>query len=108
MKIGWKIAGGFVGFLVLMFVLQLAGLEWFKFFQPRKENIRREVFEATKSYTHGKIQDLGKYYEEYQSTDNPEDKTAIEAVIKMRYAEFDETKINSATLRSFLIRTRGY
>ena len=104
----WKITGGIIGFLILMFILQFAGLEWFRFFQPRRENIKREVFENTKSYTQGKIQDLGKYYAEYQKAETREDKMALEGVIKMRYAEFDEKKINSLTLRNFLIQTRGY
>lgn len=80
-------------------------LLWMKFFNPRKENVRRQVFENTKSYTHGVIQDLGKYYEEYQKAEN---KTAIQAVIKMRFAEFDANKINSLSLKQFLISTRGY
>jgi len=83
----------------------LAGLEWMRFFNPKVENVRREVFENTKSYTHGKIQDLAKYYEEYQKT---EDKEAVAAIIKMRFAEFDANKINSDVLRTFLINIRGY
>ena len=84
------------------------GLEWTKFFAPKRENIRREVFEQTKSYTHGKIQDLAKYFEEYQNAKSDSDKNTIKSLIIMNFAEFDETKINSYKLQDFLIQMRGY
>ena len=91
--------------VLLAFGLELGGLQWQRFFAPKRENIRREVFENTKSYTHGKIQDLAKYYEEYQKA---EDKEAIESLIKMNFAEFDAEKINASKLKQFLINVRGY
>lgn len=108
MKLGVKVGLFIVAFLVLLFALELIGLQWTRFFAPKRENIRREVFENTKSYTHGKIQDLSKYYGEYQKADNVEDKAAIASLIKMQFAEFDEKKINNAKLKQFLINTRGY
>ena len=85
--------GGLCGVFVFVFVLELFGLGMFKFFAPKRENVRREVFEQTKSYVHGKVQDLGKYYEEYQSAKTIDDKDVIRNVIKVRFAEFDESKI---------------
>ena len=80
----FKIAGysmlGLIVSLSLVFGLNYYGLVAFKFFAPKMEDARREVFENTKSYTHGKIQDLAKYYEEYQKEDN-EEKEAIASVI---------------------------
>lgn len=98
----------FIGFLVLIFILELFGLGMFKFFAPKKENIRREVFENNKSYSHGIIQDLAKYYGEYQKAESTEDKNAIKEIIKVRFAEFDSDKINSQQLKTFLINMRGY
>lgn len=98
---------GLVAVLVAIFLIGLAGLGYYKFFEPRKENIRREVFEQTQSYTHGKIQDLAKYYEEYNKAEF-ENKEAIRHLIIMRFAEFDESKIRSPKLKSFLINMRGY
>ena len=91
-----------------MFILQFAGLEWTKFFKPKWQNVEREVFENTKSYTHGVIQDLAKYYEEYHQTHSTHDKTTIKNIIQIRFAEFDESKIKSPKLKSFLIEMRGY
>jgi len=99
---------GVVVLIVLMFGAGVLNLEWSKFFAPRKENIRREVFENTKSYTHGKIQDLAKYYDEYRKCEDLSEKTAIEGVIKMQFANFDASVITSQQLKSFLISTRGF
>lgn len=96
-----------IGILIIPAFIGLYELGMMKFFMPKKENIRREVFENTKSYLHGVQQDLGKYYNEYQSADDP-GKQAIRATIKMRFAELDESKLQSPQLRSFLRQTRGY
>jgi len=103
----WKIVGLSLCALVVLFLLGLYGLGWMKFFEPKKENIRREIFEQTQSYTHGKIQDLAKYYDEYSKSDTS-GKEAIRQMIIMRFAEFDAEKIKSAKLRNFLTNTRGY
>jgi hypothetical protein len=100
--------GVLVGFLALQFVLGLYGLAWFKFFEPKRENIRREIFENTQSYVHGKIQDLAKYKDEYDSLTDPGDQEALRQIIILRFAEFDESKIRAANLRNFLVRMRGY
>lgn len=84
------------------------GIEWIRFFGPKKENVRREVFEETKSYVHGKTQDLAKYYEEYTKAESLSDKEAIESLIKMNFAEFDAEDIENHRLRSFLISVRRY
>lgn len=93
--------------LSLPFLAGLYYLGMFKFFAPKTENVRREVFENTKSYLHGVQQDLGKYYLEYQTTDR-DGKVAIRATIQMRFAEVNVDKLQSDQLRQFLINTRGY
>lgn len=98
---------GVVCLFALSWGMGLYDLAWKRFFLPKQENIRRQVFEETQSYVHGKIQDLAKYKLEYENSTNDE-KEAIRQTIILRFAEFDETKIKSATLRNFLIQTRGY
>ena len=102
------VLGGFVGLLLIIFIFGVFELGWMKFFEPKKENIRREIFEETQSYVHGKIQDLAKYYDEYNKADLQSDKETIRQLIIMRFAEFDETKIRSVRLRNFLTNMRGY
>lgn len=99
--------GGLIGLFALIFIFGLAGLGYYKFFGPKTENVKREIFENTKSYLHGVQQDLGKYYLEYQTADEDE-KTAIKATIQMRFAEVDTDKIQSVQLKSFLKNMRGY
>lgn len=99
--------GSIVGILIISFIFGLYGLGWMKFFGPKKENIRREIFEQTQSYVHGKIQDLAKYQDEYNSADI-NGKEAVRQLIIVRFAEFDETKIKPARLRNFLVSMRGY
>lgn len=105
-----KIFYGFLSLVLLagvIFVVGVASLGWDKFFLPKQENIRREVFENTKSYTHGKIQDLAKYYEEYQKG-SEQDKQIISNLVKMNFSDFDANKINNYQLRSFLTSVRGF
>jgi hypothetical protein len=97
-----------ISIIVLIFALEFIGLGFFKFFEPKRENVRREIFENTQSYTHGKIQELAKYYEEYNKADDQNDKETIKQMIKIKFAEFDESKINSPKLKLFLENTRGY
>jgi len=96
-----------VGLMALIFILELFGLGMFKFFGPKKENIRREIFENTKSFTHGKIQDLAKFYQEYQKAD-PDGTETLRAVIQSEFSDFDAEKIQNYKLRQFLIKMRGY
>jgi len=106
-KTGFKISGSLIVVLAIIFALGLAGLGWKAFFKPKHENIERKVFEGTKSYTHGMTQELAKHYDEYQKGDTQE-KRIIKNVIKGRFADFDETKIRTQALKSFLLSMRGY
>jgi len=102
------VIGSIIFILVLAFGLEMLGLQWTKFFKPKWQNVEREVFEETKSYTHGKIQDLAKYYKEYNDSDSTENKQTIELLIQSQFAEFDATNIRSQKLRTFLTNVRGY
>ncbi len=108
LKIGLLSILAIVVLLIITFGFGLFGLEYKKFFAPKHENVNRQVFEQTQSYVHGKVQDLAKYYEEYNKAEAAEDKEAIRSLILMRFAEFDATKIRSQQLQNFLTTTRGY
>jgi hypothetical protein len=106
MKLIGYIGAILIAIIILMFVLEVIGLGFTKFFEPKRENIRREIFENTKSYVHGKIQDLSKYKQQYDKG-TIDGKIAIEEIIKIQFADFDESTINVANLH-FLINMRGY
>ena len=102
-----KVIGIVICVLLIPIVIGLYSLGLFKLFAPMEKNIQREVFENTKSYLHGVQQDLGKYYHEYQTTDEC-GKSVIEATIRMRFAEVDANKLQSRELQMFLKKARGY
>lgn len=100
------VAFGIVILIGLSFVLELGGLQWTKYFQPKKENIRREVFENTRSYNEGKIQQLAKYRLEYIKTTDVNQKEAIKSTVRILFANYDEEKLPKE-LKEFLTLCKG-
>ncbi len=107
MQMKGKIVLGILGFIALLFILEATGLGLLKVFGPARENIKREIFENTQSYVQGKTQQLAKYKHEWDAA-NDTTRAAIEGIIRIQFAELDETKIQSLALRKFLTDTRGF
>ena len=101
-----KIIALFIGFIILMLLLDAGGIFWESKIGVWRQDVKREIFEESKSYTHGKIQDLSKYYREW--TTKPDDRESIESLIRMQFADFDEQNIRNLQLREFLIKVRGF
>ncbi len=93
--------------VILWFGIEMLGLGFFKFFEPKRENIRIEIFENTQFYVHGKIQDLSRLYHQYNEADSIS-REVLESIIRQQFAEFDKENINSLELKSFLTKIRGY
>lgn len=104
MKNFFKGASIFLGLLIFISVITwfIAGNEFFlyKFFAPKQEQVRREVFEQTKSYQQGMIQELQNFEFEYVKA-TPEQKDALASIILHRVADFPEDKLPS-DLRIFV------
>lgn len=66
------------------------------------KNIKREQFENSKSYVHGKIEDLQRYKRELERTKDKDEKLAIINHIQDEFATFDINKIDNLNLKSFL------
>jgi len=98
----------FIALIFITFGLKLFGLEWREFFGVKEQNIERKIYEETKSYSHGKLQELGRLYQQYQETEDAADKQTITIVIQMQFTNFDETKVINSKLKAFLINQRGY
>ena len=64
------------------------------FFAPKEEAVRREVFEQSKAFNQGTIQELSTMYREYnaQGTSDTQRK-AIKAVALHQTADFDIEKL---------------
>jgi len=98
---------GIVALISVAFLLELGGLEWNKFFKPKREAIRRDVFKETKSYNESKLQDLARYRLQYIEADNEESKSAIKSTINLMFADYDRSRL-PAELSTFLYQIRGY
>lgn len=102
------IAAIFILIVALLFVLRYINLGFNSFFLAKERNVERKAFEQSKSYVHGTIQNLAKYYKEWNEAKDQNDKQTIENVIIMQFAEFNADDITNEKLKRFLINIRGY
>ncbi len=73
-------------------------------FAPREQDIRREVFEGTKSYNEGKSQELVKYKFEYDKAKGKGDAatmTAIESAVRHSFGDYEDDRL-SPDLQDFV------
>ena len=88
------------GILVGSWVVQGNEFFLYKYFAPKQEAVRREVFEQTKSYKQGMVQELQNMQFQYvQAT--AEQKGALKSIILHRSADFP-TEDMPTDLRSFI------
>ena len=101
----------------LVTILLLFGLTWmvqgneffmYKVFAPKKEQVRREVFEQTKSYKQGMVQEISNMQFEYEQA-SPEHKAALAKIILHRAADYPENELPT-DLRIFIssLKERTY
>jgi hypothetical protein len=86
-KIAFGILGGLVGLLLLTWIFQGNDFFMYQYFAPRQEAVRRQVFEQTKSYRDGMVQEVRNYRIQYQ-TASKEHKAALRSVILQETANF--------------------
>jgi len=106
-KLTFILIGCFIAVILIAGALNIIDIGFYRTFEPMREDARREVFENTRSYVHGKLQDLAKYYQEYQEADDTT-KLVIKSVIQIQFAEFDADNVKSDKLKMFLIGQRGF
>ncbi len=82
-----------VAIIALAFTLELGGLGWKKFFAPKHAAVERQVFKETRSFNEAKLQELVRYRLEYMRSDDPTEKGAIAATIRMSFADYDVSKL---------------
>jgi len=88
-----------IAFLVGIFILSYLSLSHYKFFSPKFQDAKRQVFENTQSYVEGKRQEATKLYYESKTNDN---KDLICQVVRMNFANFDVSLLQDSTLKSFI------
>jgi len=88
---------GWIGlFLAVIFAIDwiVTGNDFFmyKYWAPKQENVRRQVFEGTKSYNQGMVQELQNMQFEYAKADSA-GKEAMASIILHRAADYDENQM---------------
>ena len=92
----------------------LIGLGWlvvyndyalYRYFAPKRAAVERQVFEESKSFNQGTIQELQNMQFEYAKA-NPEAKVALASIILHRAADYPEDKMPS-DLREFISKLRA-
>ena len=97
--IGFLIIVAFV--VMIMFILPAMGLYQIQFWGVKYADANRQVFEHSKSYTHGTIRDLENLKLEYSRAKTPEEKAAILDVVHHRSADFNQGELPT-DLREFV------
>ena len=93
--------GGLLLVLFLFVGLDYTGLLWESFMGPKRENVRREIFEQTKSYNQGMIMQLLDYRKQYNLAKDPADKAAIANTVSHMFADYNDNSLDFE-LRSFI------
>jgi len=104
--IGLVAVAGIAGVGMFAFGMETLSLKWKRYFAPQHENVKREVFEETKSYNEGKIQQLAKYKLEYERA-NTADRAALASTIQHMFADMNPDRL-PPQLGAFLTKIRGY
>jgi len=107
--------GKIIGIIVLFLVVAM-GLGWFvqgndffmyKYWGPKQEAVRRQVFEQTRSFNQGMVQELENMEADYLKTKDPEAKTALASIILHRASGYNlEDSAVPADLRSFISKLK--
>lgn len=92
MRIVGAVLGAILAVMALGFAFQGYDFFMFKFWAPKMENVKREVFQNTYSYNRGMIQELENMQMEYVKA-GPDEKKAMASIILHRVGEFDENKL---------------
>ena len=90
--------------IAMLWFIQGNDFVLYKFWAPKYEGVRREVFEQTKSYNQGMIQELQNMQFEYIKADEQE-QAALAEIILHRSADFPDDKL-PYDLRIFITELR--
>jgi len=89
MKTVAAILGSLFGILVLTWIFQGNDFFLYKIFAPRQEAVRRQVFETSRAFNQGMVQELQNMQFEYLKQKDLEAKSALADVILHRAAGYN-------------------
>ena len=109
MKIALAVIGSILGLLILTLGIGWASagndFAMFRFFAPRREAVRREVFEQSKAYRQGMINELRDYQMQYIKGDAAQ--KAAMATLIIRQADQIPAEALPADLAQFITTLRS-
>lgn len=91
--------------VILLLSWAVVGNDFFlyKYFAPRQEQVRREVFEQSRAFNQGMVQELQNMQFEYAKQKDPKAKDAMASIILHRASGYNlNDPIVPAHLRSFV------
>ena len=102
-SIGWYVARKvLVRAAVVILVLSVVGTAGGLGYRYWKANTDRMIFKQSVTYNEGVLDDLAKYRFQMEKAEDDVEKAAIAQLVNNRFANFDESKIESYDLRKFL------
>lgn len=105
LKIIGSCVAGVLCIIALTWIVQGNDFFMYKFFAPKMEDVRRQVFEETKSYNQGVIQELRTAQMDYIKA-SPEQKSMLASVIVHRYADFPVSRL-PYDLQEFMLKLQS-
>jgi hypothetical protein len=78
--------------IVTSYGVGLIGVNYTSTVGKAQKNAERVVYEESNSFTKGKKQEAIKYYKEWEEAESIEEKRAIENIVSMSFADFNEDK----------------
>ena len=97
---------GFLFLVVVVFSLEFLGLEVRSYFGVKKANVERNIFEESQSFVHGKQQEAGRLFREYNRAPSDVEKQIILNSTAHLMENFDHERHLTGELREFVARAK--
>jgi len=93
MKLGATILAIILGVLALGWISEGNEFFLYKFFGPKRVAVEREIFENSKAFNQGTIQEIRNYKFEYEKVTDKNQKAALASTILHQVADYPEDKL---------------
>jgi len=90
-----------IGLVVSVLIIDYFGILWESFTGPQREEMRRDIWENTRSFKEGKQQELVRYLHQYNMSKDVLEKKAIASTVRLNFADVD-TSNYQPVLKEFL------
>ena len=99
--------GALVAILALSWVFMGNEFFLYKYFAPKQEAVRRQVFEQSRAFNQGMVQELQNMQFEYVKEKDPDAKAALASVILHRTSGYNmDDPIVPPDLRQFVVQLK--